>query len=332
MNLLSETKGILIVDDEPTVRSVVSKVLSDAGYNTFPALNGYAALNILSKEKIDLAVIDIKMPILDGEDLLRAIKSKYPDIEVIMITAYATIESAVECLKQGAYDYILKPLNLDTLTNTVNRCMGKQILLKELSNEKKLRKKMTRLYDQMDELFWGTVRSLADTIELKDIYTAGHCERMRKYALMIADSITLDKAERKDLEYAAILHDIGKIAIPEKILLKPGKLSDDDWQIVRQHPLKGTQILLPIKQLKGSILGIKYHHERYDGTGYPEKLKGGKIPRIARILLVADAFDAMTSDRPYRKALSFDHAKGELLKNSGSQFDPELAKAFVNLI
>ena len=332
MSLLNEQKKILIVDDEPTICNVVSKVLADKGYETFPSSNGHVALNILEKEAIDLVISDVKMPIIGGDDLLRIIKTKYPDIEVIMITAYATIESAVGCLKHGAYDYILKPLNLDALINTVNHCVDRMQLSKQLTNERDLHNKMLRLHNELDDLFWGTMRTLSDAIELKDEYTAGHCERMRKYATLLADSITIGKQERRDLEHAAILHDIGKIAVPENILRKPSKLNDSDWEVVRKHPTKGMELLLPIRQLKGAIVGVRYHHEHFDGTGYPDKLRGSKIPLIARILLIADAFDAMTTDRPYRRAMPFAAAKDELNRCSGTQFDPELAKIFVNLV
>jgi putative nucleotidyltransferase with HDIG domain len=202
-------------------------------------------------------------------------------------------------------------------------------LLQTLSTTGALAIQKARLYQDLSDLFISAVRAIADAIEAKDPYTRGHCERMRHFSLMIAEELNLSEKEKRNVELSALLHDVGKIGVPERILLKDGKLTQEEFEEIKKHPVIGAEILAEIKQLKEVIPGVKYHHERYDGKGYPEGLNGENIPLIARIMAVTDAYDAMTSDRPYRKGLSKEIADKELVRLKGQQFDPKCVDAFL---
>lgn len=201
-------------------------------------------------------------------------------------------------------------------------------LLTGLSHQVAIAIENARLYDELRETFYATIHALADTIEKRDPYTAGHTKRVMNYSLAIGRMIGLSKKEMENLKLSAILHDIGKIGIRDNVLLKNDKLTSDEFEKIMMHTIYGAEILNHIRQLKGVVPGVKYHHEKYDGSGYPDGLKGNDIPIIARIIAVADTFDAMTTDRPYRKGLSFDTAFEELKKHAGTQFDPDIVNAF----
>lgn len=202
-------------------------------------------------------------------------------------------------------------------------------LLKALGNQVAVAIENAKLYSELKETFYEIVFALADTIEKRDPYTGGHTKRVMNYSIAIAKEIGLDKNEIERLKLAAILHDIGKIGIRDSVLLKEDKLTEEEFTIIKNHTIYGAEILEHVKRLNIIMPGVKYHHEKFDGTGYPEKLKGESIPLIARIIAVADTFDAMTTDRPYRKGLSFDTAFSELKKKAGTQFDPKAVEAFI---
>jgi len=328
---MTPEQTILIVDDDRTIRDLVKKILAKEGYQVQSANNGADAVSQLRKSSFDVVITDLSMPIMSGEDLLTIIKSDFPDTEVIVITTFPTINTAVNTLKLGAYDYIIKPFNFELMFSVIRRVFERKKLFDELKNEKQMREKMLSLFENVQDLFLSTIKSLAEAIEAKDAYTLGHCERIREYSLLVGKKINLPADEMRDLEYAALLHDVGKIAIPEAILNKQGELSDRESEIIKTHTLKGVNILNHIRQLKGALVGIKYHHERYDGKGYPDKLKGTEIPLIARIITVTDSYDAMTSDRTYRRSLPLKTAKEILVKEKNKQFDGEIVDVFLEV-
>lgn len=221
------------------------------------------------------------------------------------------------------------------VTEVVNKKKNKKFssedieLLEILSTAGALAIQKARLYQDLNELFISAVRAIADAIEAKDHYTRGHCERMRRFSLIIAEGLNLSEKEKKDLELSALLHDLGKIGVPDTILLKNDKPTPEEWEILKKHPVIGEEILKEIKQLKNVLPGVRYHHERYDGKGYPDGIAGENIPLMARILAVADSYDAMTSDRPYRKGLATDIAEQELIRLKGQQFDPQCIDIFL---
>lgn len=202
-------------------------------------------------------------------------------------------------------------------------------LLTALSNQVAVAIENARLYDELKETFYATVHTLAETIEKRDPYTAGHTKRVMEYSLAIGEAIGLSQKDMMDLRLSAILHDIGKIGVRDNILLKDGRLTFDEYNAIMMHPFYGAEILTHISQLKDIVPGVRSHHEKFDGSGYPEGLKGDMIPLIARIIAVADTFDAMTTDRPYRKGLSVEAALEELKRYAGTQFDPDAVNAFI---
>ncbi len=321
---------ILFVDDDVSLRELAKKVLADAGYDIEVAKNGLEALELVRKQSFDLLIVDLKMPVMSGKELIKTIKSEYNDIDIIVLTIYPTIDSAVETLKLGVYDYMLKPFNIETIKMQIERVFNKRKLQEQLNTEKGLKEKIKILFEDMQDLFLSTIKSLAEAIEAKDEITFGHCERIRNYSVKIGQKINLTSDQMKDLEYASLLHDVGKIAIPESILFKPGKLTEEEYDIVKTHSVKGVTILNSIKQLASACIGIKYHHERYDGKGYPEGLKGEEIPLIARIISVGDAFDAMTTYRPYRRKMKKEEAIDILIEEKNRQFDGDIVDKFIS--
>ena len=342
-NLLEENinlKTILVVDDETNIRELVKEILEEqGGYETITASNGKEALDLFLKHRDEIAVVmsDIKMPVMDGLEFLREVKLVDPTAVVIMLSALNDIKSAINAMDRGAYTYITKPFKISELLIVVKRAIEKRKLLVEnkryqLHLEELVEartKELEKAYRELDEVFNSTLLTLVNALDARDTETEGHSERVTHYTLELAKNMgIIDEKFLKTLKIAALLHDIGKIGIPDGILRKPGKLTEEEWQIMKQHPMLGYKILKNIKQLNDVAEIVLHHHERFDGTGYPVGLKGEEIPLGSRIFSVADTIDAMTSDRPYRKALSFEETAEELKKWSGRQFDPEVVNAF----
>ncbi len=331
---------ILVVDDEPNIREYVKELLEEqGGYEAITASNGKEALDFFLKNRDKIAIImsDIKMPVMDGLEFLKEVKLIEPDAVVIMISALNDIKSAINAMDRGAYTYITKPFKMSELLIVVKRAIEKrkllienkryQLHLEELVKERT--KELEKAYKELDEVFNSTLLTLVNALDARDTETEGHSERVTYYTLELAKNMGIkDEKFLKTLKIAALLHDIGKIGIPDEILRKPGKLSEEEWQIMKQHPMLGYKILKNIKQLNDVAEIVLHHHERFDGTGYPVGLRGEEIPLGSRIFSVADTIDAMTSDRPYRKALTFEKTAEELKKWSGKQFDPKVVEAF----
>jgi len=335
-----EKKLILIVDDEANIRELVKEILEEqGGYKTLSASNGKEALELFleNKDKISIIMSDIKMPIMDGLEFLREVKAIDPAAVVIMISALNDIKSAINAMDRGAYTYITKPFKITELLIVVKRAIEKrklllenkryQLHLEELVEERT--KELEKAYKELDEIFNSTLITLVNALDARDTETEGHSERVTYYTLELAKLMGItDKKFLKTLKIAALLHDIGKIGIPDSILRKPGKLTEEEWQIMKQHSLLGYKIIKNIKQLNDVAQIVLHHHEKYDGSGYPVGLRGEEIPLGSRIFAVADTMDAMTSDRPYRKALTFEQTAEELKKWNGKQFDPQVVEAF----
>lgn len=472
----SDSGRILIVDDEQDITSVLSDVLTDRGYNTTMAHNGREALSAFLADPFDLVITDLKMPEMDGLELLARLRSTNPEAMVIMMTGYATVETAVEALKTGAYDYILKPFKVSELLQVVDRAFDKirlaeenlqlkeQITLLKLSEavssslslnevlsilvdaaknevdadavellfrppgsqdfsrrlavgnvaelartfadpialEKSLRsgqslqlrgEELTALvapdargqvgsslsvplmrggsvlgvlnaysrsdrrafrpreekalivlgdraatslenallYADLESSFRETIQSLALALEAKDSYTHGHSESVTRLCVAIAAEMGCTDLFKDTIRQAGVLHDIGKIGISSTILNKPGKLTPEEYETIKSHPRMGKRILEHISFLRDVVPIVYHHHERHDGMGYPLGLKGDEIPLGARVMAVADTYDAMTSDRPYRTGLGHEKAVSELIRCSGTQFDPDSVEAFVDM-
>jgi len=330
--MTSKTK-ILVVDDELGPRESLRMILKD-DYEVETAANGKQAINCLEQIEYDLAILDIRMPDVNGIELLENIKENKPATEVIMITAYASIDTATKALRSGALDYLIKPFDYNTVRDIVKRGISRRIQTEEEKNRIKdlqiakesLEKEIEKHYNNIQTHYKETVASLVAAVDAKDSYTKGHQERVAKTVWGIGKKIGMEEESLGLLYQAAKLHDIGKIGVPEQILRKPGSLNKEEDSLIKKHSKIGAEILSPVKYLKELIPFVLYHHERYDGSGYPEGLCGSEIPLGARIIAIADAIDAMLWERPYAPAKTIPEVKEELKQVSSSQIDPELVK------
>jgi len=322
----------LIVDDEPRLRQVMVHLMRSDGFQCVEAGNGVEALEQLKIYPAILVLSDLRMPKMDGFALLREIRSLYPDVAVVMITAVADVEIAVNCLAIGAADYVIKPYQLEDVRARVAQALEKRKMVLELRAYREgLEERVAVQARRLEELFLASVQSLAEALEVKDPYTRGHSVRVSDYSVIIARELGLDEEMLRQVELGGHVHDIGKIGVREEVLNKPGKLTDAEYEHIMSHPVVGWRILAPLlSEMPAALNIVRSHHERYDGRGMPDRLVGSQIPLEARIVAAADAFDAMTSDRPYRpEGLSVSEAVREIVRCSGSQFDPSVVAAVV---
>jgi putative nucleotidyltransferase with HDIG domain len=329
---------ILVVDDEETIREIVSSMLTGAHFQARQASSGNEALSILeSSEEFDLVLSDLMMPEMDGIALLEQVKERYPDMPIVMVTAVHDISVALQALRNGAYDYLLKPFEREQLLATVRRALENRRLKRENDAYRvnlealvaaRTQQWKTALSD-VKKSYDMTLEVLGDALDAKDAETEHHSRRVTAYTIAIARKMGLAKEEINVIARGAFLHDIGKMAVPDYILHKPGKLSDEEMAIMREHCYKGYQIIKKIPFLAEAAEIVLSHQERFDGEGYPRGLKGEEIPIGARIFSIADTLDAMTVDRPYRPKQSFDAARKEIELWSGRQFDPALVKVYL---
>jgi putative two-component system response regulator len=322
-------EGILIVDDEALVRELLYQKLSGEGYQCRKAGSAAQALDELKSKPVALVILDIKMPGKSGTELLPELKVKYPDTAVIMATAIADAGTAIRCMRGGAYDYITKPFNLDDVILSVGRALEKRRL--ELENRDYQQHLEQRVEEQARKIrasFINAITALVYALEAKDIYTSGHSQRVTEISVVIAGELGVPQEGIDKIRLAGLVHDIGKIGVRESVLNKQSSLTDEEAEHIKSHCQAGEHILTPIVEDEEILKAVRHHHERYDGMGYPDGLKGEQIPLGARILAVADAFDAMTSGRSYRPAMSAQAACTEIERCKGTQFAPDVVDAF----
>jgi putative two-component system response regulator len=323
---------LLIVDDEETIRKVLHLKLSREGYVCEEASDAERAAHTLETVPIALVVLDIKMPGKSGTELLPEIKLGYPDTGVIMATAVNDIEVAIQCLKQGADDYLCKPFNLEEVCLAIQRALEKRRLQLELREYQQfLEEKVEEQMMGTRKLFLGAMDALVSALEAKDKYTGGHSRRVTEIALAVGKELGLSVQEMEDLRWASLLHDVGKIAIDQVIQNKPGSLTPEEYEHIMTHSRIGGQIVRPVVNGKTSEI-IEHHHDHYDGSGLHQVVAGRDIPLGARVIAVADAFDAMISDRPYRAAMPVAKAVEEIKHCAGTQFDPVIVTAFLKTV
>ena len=329
---------ILVVDDEEAIREIICSMLNAANYKCKQAVSGLKALSLLeSGEQFELMLSDLMMPDLDGIGLLERAKEKFPDMPVVMVTAVHDISVALKAIRDGAYDYLLKPFEREQLLATVHRALENRRLKLEnrayqTNLEALVEARTQQLREAMRDLersYDITLQALGGALDLKDAETEGHSKRVTAFTIAIAKRMGLSKDQIDVIARGAFLHDIGKMAIPDVILRKPGALSPDEVTIMREHCYHGYQILKKIPFLREAAEIVHAHQEHYDGSGYPQGLKGEEIPLGARIFAVADTLDAIISDRPYRAAQTVGAAREEIQKWAGRQFDPEVVKTFL---
>ncbi|HXQ28313.1 MAG TPA: HD domain-containing phosphohydrolase [Gemmatimonadales bacterium] len=321
----------LVVDDEPRLRRVLVRLLEGEGFQCQEAGSGVEALQVLEQHAVPLVISDLRMPEMDGVALLREIVSRWPDIAVVVVTAVAEVESAVACLQMGALDYVAKPFHLDEVRARVTQALDKRRLILENHNyQQHLEDRVAVQAHRIEEVFLEGVQALVQALEEKDAYTRGHSARVARYATGIARQLLLDAEAVDTIALGSELHDIGKIGVRESVLYKPGKLTDDEYRHIMEHTVIGARILGPLmRDAPGALAIVRSHHERMDGTGFPDRLAGETIPFLARIVSVADSFDAMTSARPYRPGFVVQHAVRELQDGKGVQFDTVVVDAFL---
>lgn len=331
---------ILVVDDEETIREIVSSMLGGAHFQTRQASSGIEALSILeSGDPFDLVLSDLMMAEMDGIALLERAKERYPDMPIVMVTAVHDIQVALQALRNGAYDYLLKPFEREQLLATVRRALENRRLKREndayRTNLETLVAARTQQWkaalSSLEKSYDITLEALGDALDLKDAETEGHSRRVTAYTIAIARKMGLAKEEVDVIARGAFLHDIGKMAIPDDILRKPGKLTVQEMDIMKEHCYRGYKIISRIPFLAEAAEIVYSHQEFFDGSGYPRGLKGDEIPLGARIFAIADTLDAMRSDRPYRKAQSIQAARKEIAAWSGRQFDPQIVKVFLEM-
>lgn len=313
---------ILIVDDEENNLQLLKRSLRKS-YNVLTADNGFDALEIVKTvgEEISMIISDQRMPQMQGVDFLEEVSKSYPDIIKILLTGYTDIDVIIDAInKCNLYQYILKPFDPNSLQITVQQGIKKFEILTQ----------NTELSKDLNELFYKTIKAISTALDAKDQYTHGHSYRVTLYSMILAKKLNSTPEFMEEIETAGLLHDIGKIGIPQSILCKPGKLTDEEFAIMKKHPEQGEKMIMGIRQLDVISDWLKAHHERWDGRGYPSGLKGEEIPLSARIIALADTYDAMTSTRSYRKALTHEDAINEIQRCSGSQFDPKLAQLFID--
>ncbi len=313
---------ILVVDDDDLVRDTFAAILDEEGYEVCCAKSGADALACLTNTAFDIMLCDIFMPGQNGLELLPHAQALAPDMPIILITGYGSVAMAREALQLGASDFITKPCGAGELPIIVERNLTRQAVLRRSAQQHKY------VLHVSNET---VLDALLTALNTRDTETEGHSERVTAYTIEIADHLSLSGEELTRIARGALLHDIGKIGIPDGILLKPGKLTPDEWVEMRRHPVIGYEMCAKIEMLQGEADIVLYHHEAWDGSGYPRGLAGETIPLGSRIFAVADTLDAMTSHRPYRPALSFQTARDEILKFRGRQFDPTIVDIFLNI-
>jgi cyclic di-GMP phosphodiesterase len=326
---------ILIVDDEVEITEILADLLSD-DYDCLKAGSAEQALVLLRQNEFQLVISDITMPGMSGLEMIPHVKELSPDTVVVMISGMQTVESAIGALRLGAFDYLMKPFDLRQVEAVVKRALEHYELvvakqryenhLEELVEQRTA--ELDRALNSLEGSYRSTLKALTAALETRDSETHGHSERVVSYSLRLGREYGLNSEQMKSLEFGALLHDIGKIGVPDSILRKPAKLTEEEWVRMREHPLHGQQILRGIEFLQGAAKVVAQHHEKWDGTGYPLGLRADDIDICARIFAVADAFDAITSDRVYRRGKSYEAASQELDDWAGRQFDPKVVEAF----
>jgi putative two-component system response regulator len=324
---------ILLADDDNKILKSLTNILSIQGHNCKPTSDGYEAINEYKKNNFDCVLLDIEMPKMNGIEAAKTLLSINPDVSIIMVTAFRDLDIIRSTMRVGAYDYLVKPVLPEELGRVLEKVKERNFLLKiKREYQTELESKVKEQREKLEKKMLDTITSLVNALETKDPYQEGHSKQVKEISLEIATQLEYSDKEKEILSYAALIHDIGKVGIPDSILMKPKSLTEKEYAIMKKHPAIGKFIINPSIENKKILNAVLHHHERYDGKGFPDGLKGKKIPLSARILAISDSLSAMTSRRPYRKGLPRTEVIKELKKNSGTQFDPKLVKICLNLI
>jgi len=334
------TKHIVATDDDPAIRKILQIMLKKEGYQVTLCKDGNELKDELraNAKNVDLVLLDIKMPGLSGFEVLEIIQRHYPRIPTIMLTAFNDLDTGMKAIRSGASDYLAKPVSREALVSCVQRVIvdselhQAEVAEKSLyiAQHKDLEQKLSSALMTLKNATRATLEAFSETIEQKDAYTKGHCNRVCSIAMAMGKAMELSQDEIQIIEGGSLLHDIGKIGISESILNKTSSLTQEEYEIIKTHPVAGERIILHIELFQPYRPIIRSHHECFDGSGYPDGLKGNQIPLDVRIVTLADAYDSMTSNRAYRSALPSEIAIEEIKFCSGTQFDPELVNIFLD--
>jgi putative two-component system response regulator len=315
-----QASRVLVVDDMEAMRLALVKCLHMSGYEVIAASSGGEALDLLRTQHFDLLLTDQTMPGLSGLELTDAVSRMHPDMPIVVLTGHTDVELAKDSLQRGASDFVTKPVNIRELPILIERNLTRRRL------------EVARLRERGAQVLFEAIKALASAVDAKDPYTARHSRRVTRLSLLLADSIQLSSEERYMLELSAWMHDVGKIGVPDSILIKPAPLTPKEFAVMKEHPAKGAEIVGEIEEFGQVADVIRHHHERVDGRGYPDGLRGAAIPLASRIILIADSFEAMVADRSYRRSLGREAAIRELQEHSGTQFDQSLTQAFIGAL
>lgn len=310
---------VLVVDDDARVRDILARILVRSRYQVRTVASAEEAMELLRCTRFDLVMSDVMLGGMSGLELTSRLKSLYPDLPIILITAHGDTELMRLALRRGACDFVPKPFHIHSVPLIIERNLERKAL------------EQKRTQQQDEKIMYSTVQALAAAIDAKEPYTAEHSRRVTTIAGALAQALNLPEAERQCLELAAQVHDVGKIGTPDYILNKPERLSEEEWQIIRYHPIQGAEIVAHVEPLACVAEVVRHHHEWYNGAGYPDGIVGESIPYLARVISVADAYEVMTSDRVYRKRMSAEDALHGIQECSGTQFDPQVVEALTAL-
>jgi cyclic di-GMP phosphodiesterase len=313
----SRQKSVLIIEDDINYGEMLAYALSHLKYEVHLAYSATGGLDMVRQKKLDIILSDLNMPGMSGLEVAQRILKMYLDIPIVLITGMNDITMVKQALEIGVSDYLVKPVSIEELPVVIERNLQRKLLEKKLLQENKA------------DTLLKALKALMRALDAKDPYTFGHSQRVVKLAMKMADNLHLDNGRRYTLQLAASLHDIGKIGMPDNILKKADSLEDFEMNKAKDHPLIGSEILAEIEEMSEVASIVRHHHERYDGKGYPDGVKGDAIPLFSRILFILDAYEALATDRIYRKGMGKEKALEEIAKNAGTQFDPQLVKIFL---
>jgi response regulator RpfG family c-di-GMP phosphodiesterase len=323
---------VTVVDDEPSALDVLVRAARSWRYECQAATTAEQALQLLEQSPTPIVVTDLRMPGRGGVWLVRQIQKRWPDVSVIVVTAGQDEDAVNECLHAGAHHYFLKPIKLDEFRHALEATLRSHLVQRERERHRRqLERTVQRQTSRIRKTFLSAIDSLVCTVEARDPYTRDHSARVRLQSLRLACGLGLERGQRRRLSLAAKLHDIGKLGVPEAILNKPGPLEPREYLLVQEHPVIGERILKKIIRDRDILSAVRGHHERFDGSGYPDGLKGDRIPLLARLIAVVDCFDALTSSRSYREPLSLPRALEIIDSGAGTCFDPQLARIFLQI-
>ena len=321
---------IIAVDDEMGIIDSLSIFLKRSGYDFIGVTDPTEAIEKVKNEHFDLMILDFIMSPIHGDQVVEEIRKFNKELYILSLTGHKDLAPPLETIRKlDIQGYCEKSDKFDQLLLLIESGIKS---ISQMNEIKRINNELFDTYGKLEKAYLDSIETLRHTVEAKDPYTKGHSDRVSEYSVLIGEQLNLSDEELKTLRIGGLFHDIGKIGIPDSILLKDTILTDDEYSEIKNHPSIGAHILCNAEVFKDIIPIVKHHHERFDGNGYPGKLKGDEIPYLARITAVADTFDAMTSKRTYRNALPLDFVKGEILKCSGTQFDPEIAKVFLNIL